>query len=1409
MALNLNSFPYFDDFDPVKGYQKILFNPAKPVQARELTQIQSILQEQIKKNGDFTFKNGTMVIPGHVFYDDKVIYLKIEKTFSNINIESYLSQLVGTTIIGDTNGIKATIVWYDSYVSDSEPTTLYIKYISGSGTTNTFMAGETFTSQSISGLRGVVRQLTDYTGKAAICNIGEGVFYVNGYYVGVAKQTKTVSKYSNTQSAVVGLNYTESIITENEDPSLNDNAFGFSNYNAPGSHRLKVSLALTVKDYNYVSTNTSEINFIELIRIKSGGIELLSNDTKFAQIESWLARRTYEESGDFVTTKFKLAAANYRNNDRGQWLSNTPYLQGDVVSNAGNYYIAQNRGYSGTTAPTQTFNVQSDGAIYWGQLPNKINFINGGITNVSSAIITDHDKADDMMAITTSAGNAFVQGFEKNFPSATVAVVPKARNTKQISNAQLYEPIGMYVVVDTLKGLPNVTTNLTQVQLLSVDGLVIGSAWVRALEFYKGDFTVISSVQYKLFLFNISVIPGFNFYESVHSVYSSGFSASIVADLIAISGSATASGAAGSTITGVGSYFDFDLDVGDRVRIGTTWTNVVSINSPTTMTVSSGSITTLLRGTPVTPTPYTWANISITSATGSGFIGKANLTGGTISSISIINPGHGYTTADTVVISGDGTGEVYTVSAVSATITAAAGTIMYRGVSTLVKLGNYVVPLAAPAVHSIRNSVGDIDTAYTISKYYPPFTATGTTNTITLAGGETFIGTTNHIVVLNTTLNNSVPVNVTYSLNVGATSLTIGGLTNGASYTALCLVRRVGSFAKEKTKTLATNTLILTNTGTQTFASKNIALPNSDCIRLIKVTESGDATNKTAYVATGEIDITQYFTIDTGQRSEFYDIGRLFTTRNNTRPIRITYDYLQHSAGDYFSVDSYSSIPRSLIGNVSIGGTDIYLPDYLDFRNAISNDGTNFNSASAGTSLSDPLVSTLTMSTSYSYFLPRVDTSGIDISSGMTYNVGESFKSGMQLAQITVNPYTFDPAIDVTFNDMQTMTYTMKDIQNIDKRVENVEYYVALNEVEKETINKPILDKFGLPVTKNGFLVDGFHSFDVTDVNNPDWKSAISTRLRICHSLMTKEAINLVEPEGTTAAARLASGYQITGNVVTLPYTEVAMISQTMASTPEDINQYKHTDFTGQLDIYPNSDAFVDNVDNTIINTYVANDIVKTNNVTINQPGGDCNQALLPFIACSALDLVGGLAGAVGGALGGVADAVGGLIGGIADAFGSVICTKTYQKGLVSKETFLIDSKFGEYLLDNNPDVYLGYLSWARTVVSLMDGRGPNVFFWIKDDIKRREYTSKVFTTLGVELVEMWTPEMSRILGYSSSSPISSKVFMFIAIPICKLLGVYHRKLGIKPKKNLNILKTYILLVFLFAAKFLSKTSKW
>ena len=58
---DLNISPYYDDFDESKKFHKILFRAGRPVQARELTQSQSLLQNQVQRFGDHMFKEGSIL----------------------------------------------------------------------------------------------------------------------------------------------------------------------------------------------------------------------------------------------------------------------------------------------------------------------------------------------------------------------------------------------------------------------------------------------------------------------------------------------------------------------------------------------------------------------------------------------------------------------------------------------------------------------------------------------------------------------------------------------------------------------------------------------------------------------------------------------------------------------------------------------------------------------------------------------------------------------------------------------------------------------------------------------------------------------------------------------------------------------------------------------------------------------------------------------------------------------------------------------------------------------------------------------------------------------------------------------------------------------------------------------------
>ena len=194
---DFNLSPYYDDFAESKQFHRVLFRPAFAVQARELTQSQTIVQNQIEKLGDHFFEKGAMVIPGEIGYDLNYYAVKL----SSIDSTNTLAQFTnGTVLTGGTSGITATIV--NQVATDgTDPDTLFVKYTKSGGTNkneNSFTDGETITGTNSDSIALTAIVNTTATGSAA--QVQAGCYYINGFIVTVLNQTIILDKYSNTPS---------------------------------------------------------------------------------------------------------------------------------------------------------------------------------------------------------------------------------------------------------------------------------------------------------------------------------------------------------------------------------------------------------------------------------------------------------------------------------------------------------------------------------------------------------------------------------------------------------------------------------------------------------------------------------------------------------------------------------------------------------------------------------------------------------------------------------------------------------------------------------------------------------------------------------------------------------------------------------------------------------------------------------------------------------------------------------------------------------------------------------------------------------------------------------------------------------------------------------------------------------
>ena len=127
---NLNIAPYYDDYQELENYHRVLFRPGFSIQARELTTLQSILQNQIERMGNHIFKEGAVVIPGQVSYSDSYYSVKLSPTFAEerINLDQYYDRNNPVILTGETGGVQYKVIGVEPKRGDLNPY-LYIQQL--------------------------------------------------------------------------------------------------------------------------------------------------------------------------------------------------------------------------------------------------------------------------------------------------------------------------------------------------------------------------------------------------------------------------------------------------------------------------------------------------------------------------------------------------------------------------------------------------------------------------------------------------------------------------------------------------------------------------------------------------------------------------------------------------------------------------------------------------------------------------------------------------------------------------------------------------------------------------------------------------------------------------------------------------------------------------------------------------------------------------------------------------------------------------------------------------------------------------------------------------------------------------------------------------------------------------------
>lgn len=463
--MNFNQAPYFDDFDEDKQYYKVLFKPGVAVQTRELNQLQTILQNQVTKFGNHVFKDGSMVIPGQVNYNDKVSFVKLASTNLLGEDLTWLEDQIITNSTGDS-GVEA-VVLKAVPATTTDPITLIILYTRSNqdafgNDEKTFAANATLYVKENNNYTMTVQGGDGVTGRSAIAAQQSGVYYLGGYFVTVPKTTVVVEKYVTSLATItckVGIVYTEEIATYEDDNSLLDNAAGTTNIAAPGADRYKIST-----DFIKIGLEESAENFFELIRIENGEIQQIINGSQYNILEEALAERTFDESGNYVVRDFSFDVRESRNNFRGVWAPTTQYLVGDYISissSASRYFTCVQAGISaGGTEPAEFLNYDEtqsllDGSVRWRYVNRPIN--NQGYYDNGTSITTQGNSSKLVLAF--GVGRAYIQGFKVDKLASTVLSIDKSRDTVSENNRIVATNIGNYAYFNPEQtlGLPDIS----------------------------------------------------------------------------------------------------------------------------------------------------------------------------------------------------------------------------------------------------------------------------------------------------------------------------------------------------------------------------------------------------------------------------------------------------------------------------------------------------------------------------------------------------------------------------------------------------------------------------------------------------------------------------------------------------------------------------------------------------------------------------------------------------------------------------------------------------------------------------------------------------------------------------------------------------------------------------------------
>lgn len=1219
MAINLNVSPYYDDFDANKKFNRVVFKPGVAVQARELTQMQDYFYETIKDFADHLFVDGAAVsgCEGSV---NLLEYIKVNDTDSAGDTVSNdtLANYVGDSVVGGTTGMRADIDAVKTG-SQSDPTAKKVLYITyregnkdggGDGLNKRFDAGETLTVVSSNSDRNgdtfIVNSDVDSTtytnsfyGLAMDFVIPEGVLYVQGKFVKHAGQKIRLDDYSARTNYFIGVILKEEIITSDDDGTLLDPATGAFNYNAPGADRTKVyteiakvpfgqefannkyfnlgeHVAHQDKLYTVTRAGTTSLsgtgpthtsgsalegsveftfyqfpdNFTSIYKVANGAIVKKINEElkQYESLGRTLATRTYEESGNYVIQPFTLELLEHLKTVKGSAFNtttNTTYSPNQFVNHNGNLYYVSNTSAAEASAsnpPIHTSGEVTSGAVRFVYAGDSFRFDNEGY-QLPNAPVDPGDS--NYLVAKVSPGIAYVDGYRRDFGAGkanTYVKIRKGISSKIQEGLDVNLGYGNYfevkevcgdwgmeegTIVSIYKGTaPGAISNTSHSGTATPATTdKIGECRVRSIKHMSGT-PGAATARYRIFVYDVRILKD-NLKDATH-LYYVGDSGGSFADITLKSG--------------------IDID-GNEISFATldgTQANKMLFRCPwrATKTLYAAG-----AGTLDTQYYYTEEFNNIQTLADGTFTVNISSLGTEFSFPYSVSPDQETMNASFYLVN---RGNAFTLS----------GTPSYPTTTTIA--AGQIIPMTPAMITSYSLQEMDFDLTEGV----------GVSALTSSSGGVDLY--------LQVKLKVTDATPVTKNLNV-------------SRYVKIRTVDNAGG----------------------SLGPWSLGIAD---VREIEAIYICDGEREGGYLddADDPVNYKDDFLLDNGQQDNFYGHARLIKKggvaldmSNKLMTVKLSHfepDYNSSNA-TYFAYDSYPVDDTGATGIYTfevpyyhsklLGTFD--LRDCIDFRPYVENTAVsaqvlggatqnpyktnNFNLPTNG--IQYPIPSSA-FTTDVEYYLPRVDRLFINKFGDMTIKEGVSeipakppvLKQGMQIAEIRIPPFPSIPRkvakkvgkVESAARHIlqgQVRRYTMKDIGNIEKRIDRLEYYLALSLMEMSAKDKQILDANGNDRFKNGIYVNPFDSDLLSDLADPSYNAAYNSVAKECEPNYDESDISLIlNPNYDN------SGWAHMGQMITRPYTRTALFENRFATKTRNLVGELLFNFTGKMELFPRSDNF-------------------------------------------------------------------------------------------------------------------------------------------------------------------------------------------------------------------------------------------